>query len=144
MSRLGYSLCAMTRAARARSMSASGRDISRANSDSDGSASISNRANETGQRPSAAGSVMDPGSLERGGLQLFRQFERARRGLARQVLRVRRRRMAKEQRPAQLVMEPLVRLDDVAVERRRDTVAGTLAELDELAVLHDGDGLAGD
>src|SRR5262245_55316210 len=87
---------------------------------------------------------MDPGSLERGGLQLLRQLERARGRLAREVLRVRRRRVAQEQRPAQLVVEPLVRLDDVAVEGRRDTIPGALAELDELAVLHDRDGLTGE
>ena len=46
--------------------------------------------------------------------------------------------------PAELVMEALVRLDDVAVERGGDAVARPLAELDELAVLHHRDGLAGE
>jgi len=41
-------------------------------------------------------------------------------------------------------MVALVRLDHVAVHRRGLPVAGVLAELDELAVLHDRDRLAGE
>src|SRR5262245_28650080 len=85
---------------------------------------------------------MDPGGLERGGLQLLRQLERARGRPPRQILRVGGGRVPEEQRSAQLVMEALVGLDDVAVEGRGGAVSGALAELDELAVLHDGDGLA--
>ena len=49
---------------------------------------------------------------------------------------------AQEQPPAQLVVVALVGLDRVAVERGRLPVPHPLAELDELAVLHDRDGLA--
>ena len=49
-----------------------------------------------------------------------------------------------QERAAELVMEALVRLDDVAIERRRESVARAVAELDELAVLHHRDGLAGE
>ncbi len=44
--------------------------------------------------------------------------------------------------PAELVVEALVGLDHVAVERRRPGIAGPVAELDELPVLHHRDGLA--
>src|SRR5712691_11487109 len=91
-----------------------------------------------GRRSSAAGGVVDARGLERRGLQLFGQREGFCRRLARQLLRFHRGGRAQQQRAAKLVMETLVGLDDVAVERGRDLVPRPLAELDELAVLDDG------
>ena len=51
-------------------------------------------------------------------------------------------RQPQQQPPAQLVVVALVGLDRVAVERRGLPVPHPLAELDELPVLHDRDGLA--
>ena len=49
-----------------------------------------------------------------------------------------------QERAAQLVVVPLVRLDHVAVHRGGLAIARVLAELDELPVLDDGDRLAGE
>src|SRR5262249_58087185 len=87
---------------------------------------------------SAAGSMVDAAGTQGHHLELLGQLERAARCLARRVLGLRRGRVAEEEPSPQLVVVALVRLDRLPVETRRRLVAGHLAELDELAVLHDG------
>src|SRR3989304_1292827 len=87
---------------------------------------------------------MDPGGLEGGGRELLGERKRSARSSPRFLLSLRRGREAKEERAPQLVVVALVGLDDVLVERGGGLVPRPLAELDELAVLHDGDGLPGE
>ena len=57
---------------------------------------------------------MDARRPERRGLELLGELERAGGGSARALLDLRRRRRAQEERPAEAMVEALVRLDDVA------------------------------
>src|SRR3989449_8016913 len=124
--RSGYSMRAIASAARRRSISPSG----------------GGRRSPNSPSGSAARGVMDPRRRERRALQLLRELERASRRPRRGGLRLGRRREAQEERPAELVVVALVRLDHVAVQRRGLRVAGRLAEPDELTVLDDRDRLA--
>jgi len=85
---------------------------------------------------------MNAGRLQCSLLELLGQRERARRGSPRELLRLVGHREAEQQGAPELVMEVLVRLDDVPVERGGAAVPRPLAELDELAILHHRDGLA--
>src|SRR5439155_188096 len=98
----------------------------------------------TDRRPSAAGGVMNAGGLDGRELDLFGQRHGARGGAAGGFLVVGRGGESEEQGAAEQVMEMLVRLDDIAIERGRDLVPRPVAELDELPILHDGDRLAGE
>src|SRR4029434_10733888 len=71
----------------------------------------------------------------------FREGESARGGAPGQLLRLVRYREAEEKGAPELMMEILVRFDDIAVEGGRHLVPCPLAELDELAVLHHRDRL---
>src|SRR5262249_52955995 len=90
------------------------------------------------------GSVVDPGGLERHSLKLLGQLQRSPGGVPRRLLGRGRGRVPEEQPATQVVVVPLVRLDGVPVEPRGRRVASRLAELDELPVLHDRDGLPGE
>src|SRR4029453_14379070 len=142
-SRPGCSAAAMRGAARASGISRSGRRTTAVNSASEGSLSINNRGRggfprcaapppaaprpgPAGGRPPAAGPPAPP------------------RPAPPRPLRFRARRQLEQEGATELVMEALVRLDHIAVEPGGDPVARTIAELDELAVLHHRDGLAGE
>src|SRR5688500_3655207 len=120
---------AMARAARPRSISVSGMLTRSWNTRDSGSIT-----------PSAARRVMDAGGSERLLLQLVGELERALRRSRRRRLRLRRGGQPQQERAAQLVVVALVGLDDVAIKGGGVAVARTLAELDELPVLDDGDG----
>src|SRR6185503_14071177 len=117
----------MSSAPRARSMSSSGACVSSSNDD---------------MSRSATRGVVDAGRRQRRALQLVGELERAPRGGARGGLRLGCRGQAQEQPASEIVVIALVRLDDVAIEQRRLLVARAIAELDELAILHDRDRLA--
>src|SRR5439155_22435148 len=78
---------------------------------------------------SAAWRVVDAGRRQRDALELFRQVERATRRRAGCRLRFRSGREPQQEPSSELVVIPLVRLDHVAIERRRLLVTGPLAEL---------------
>src|SRR6185503_7086086 len=130
-SRSGCSRRATARAARPRSMELSGPCRSAPNAWREGSITSS-----------AARGVMDAGGGEGFLLQLLGQGQRASRGGRRRPLGLVRRGQPQEQPAVQLVVVALVGLDRVAVERRGLLVTDAVAELDELAVLDDGDRLA--
>ena len=85
---------------------------------------------------------MDARAGEGLALELVGELERLPRRRRGRGLRLRRGGEAEQEHPAELVMVALVRLDHVAVHRRGLPVAGVLAELDKLTVLHDRDRLA--
>src|SRR5262245_18189202 len=87
---------------------------------------------------------MDASGGERLLLKLVGQLERAARRTRRGLLRLLGRREPKQERAPELVVVPFLRLDHVTVHGGRLAVAGALAELDELPVLHDRDRLAGE
>src|SRR5262245_50401120 len=127
--RSGCSMRAMQSAPRARSSSGSGPRTSSA------------KARATSMAGSAARSVVDAGGGQGLVLELLRQLEGPPRRGGGHLLQLGRGGQRAEERPAQLVVMALVRLDDVAIQRGGVAIAGRLAELDELPVLHDGDGL---
>src|SRR3972149_5952291 len=132
MSRPGSSALAISRAARSRSIAASGRETAVLNSAREGSALIA-----AGRRDrSTPRGVRNPGGPQGEGLELLGQLQGPRRGAARRLLGLRGGREAQQEPPAQFVVVPLVLLDHVAVEGGRSVVACALAELDELPVLH--------
>src|SRR2546429_452458 len=92
------------------------------------------RSSPNSSSGSAARGVVDSGRRERRPLELLRELEGAPRRPRGGALRLVRRGQAQEQRPSELVVVALVRLDHVAVHRRGLFVARRLAERDELAV----------
>src|SRR5439155_27030163 len=96
-------------------------------------APASGRAQRTpAATPSAAWRVVNPGRRQRLHLQLLGELEGPSRHAPRRVPCLWRRREPKEEPAAEVVVIPLVRLDDVTIERGRRRVSRALAELDEL------------
>src|SRR6266545_4984468 len=100
------------------------------------------QAVEAADRIGRPARAVDAGGLERRLLELLRQRQRPRGRAAGLLLRPARRGESEQERAAQLVVEVLVGFDDFSIESGSLRVPRPLAELDELAVLHHGDGLA--
>jgi hypothetical protein len=86
--------------------------------------------------------MVDARGGKRFGLELFRELQCPACGLTSGGLRGVSGSETQQQPAPQLVMVPLIRLDDVAIERGRLGIPRVSAELDELPVLHDRDRLS--
>src|SRR5215467_675823 len=87
---------------------------------------------------------MDARRLQRGVLELFGESESVGGRAPSEALRFVGDGVAEQEGAPELMMEVLVGLDDIAIEGGGGPVACPLAELDELPVLHHGDGLPGE